>query len=140
MEGGSKEGEDKWIFVPNTRAKNRGNGAKEPHTQGRTREENVRTVNVQQESPKRIEISNRKWKMRPEALLVKIEEGKTYADVFKQVARNNKESMTGIKLVKRSRNGDLLMEFEKNEDLCKTKRIVEEALGEELKLGPCNRG
>lgn len=62
---------------------------------------------------KKIRIRKRETKPRPEALLIKPTQGQTYAGVLQEIKKAAKpeETHTDIKAIRRTRTGDILLEF-----------------------------
>lgn len=66
---------------------------------------------------------------RAEALIIKTNGEKTYADLFKDLRKGAGENLKGIQKVRKSRAGDLIIELEKDSNTVGMEKIVKETLG-----------
>lgn len=66
---------------------------------------------------------------RPEAIIVKASEKKTFADLFRELKANAGDKIGGIQTVRKSRGGDLLIELQKDTNCSEFEKVVKESLG-----------
>lgn len=69
-----------------------------------------------------------------EAIIVKTTEKRTFADLFKTLKSEAGTKMEGIRMVRKSRGGDLIIEMEKGTKGAELENIVKNTLGEEHKV------
>lgn len=63
--------------------------------------------------------------------MVKTTEGKSFADLFKKIKSGAGDKLDGIRTVRKSRGGYLVIEMEKEANCTEFTRIVRETLGQE---------
>lgn len=64
-----------------------------------------------------------------EAILVKVTEGRTYADLFKEIKTKTNRKIDGIETIRKSRGGDLVIELGKETNSKEFEKVVQNALG-----------
>lgn len=62
--------------------------------------------------------------------MVKTTEGKSFADLFKKIKNGAGDKLDGIRTVRKSRGGYLVIEMEKEANCSEFTRVVREALGD----------
>lgn len=73
---------------------------------------------------------------RPEAVLVKVAPSSTYIDTYKLLLAKGRETLAGVKGVKKTRLGHVLLEVEKNTSAESLVRNIRDKLGDGLKCSP----
>lgn len=67
---------------------------------------------------------------RTDAVLIKVPEGRTYADLFKEIADKTNKELTNIKKVRKSMSGDLLIELTEEGNTTALKEMINNATGD----------
>lgn len=66
---------------------------------------------------------------KPDAIILKTSEGKSYSEVFKNLKKNSSNNLNGIQTARKSRGGDVILEMEKNVDPSKVEMTIKKSLG-----------